>query len=75
MNNVLTRDHQPRLNDVDAAPAVLPSSYGSPRMNHATGVLALVDRQVIQTMSFEFDGDRIRAIYIVRNREKLKRLN
>jgi len=44
-------------------------------MNHVTGVLALVDRQVIQTMSFEFDGDRIRAIYIVRNREKLKRLN
>jgi RNA polymerase sigma-70 factor (ECF subfamily) len=45
------------------------------RLNHAIGVLALVDRQVIQAMSFEFDGDRIRAIYIVRNPEKLKHLN
>jgi len=45
------------------------------RMNHAIGVLALVDRQVIQAVSFEFDGDRIRAIYIVRNPEKLKHLN
>ena len=45
------------------------------RMNHAIGVLAFVDRQVIQAMSFEFDGDRIRAIYVVRNPEKLKHLN
>jgi hypothetical protein len=43
-------------------------------MNGSIGVIVLVDSHVIQTMSFEIVEDRVRTIYIVRNPEKLKRV-
>jgi RNA polymerase sigma-70 factor, ECF subfamily len=43
-------------------------------MNGSIGILAIVDDQIIQTMSFDVADDRVRAIYIVRNPEKLRHL-
>jgi RNA polymerase sigma-70 factor (ECF subfamily) len=43
-------------------------------MNGSIGVLAIVDHHIIQTLSFDITEDRVRAIYIVRNPEKLKHL-
>jgi RNA polymerase sigma-70 factor (ECF subfamily) len=43
-------------------------------MNGSIGAIVLVDSHVIQTMSFEIVEDRVRTIYIVRNPEKLKRV-
>lgn len=43
-------------------------------INGAVGVLGYVDNVLDSTLSFSLDGDKIAAIYIVRNPEKLARL-
>jgi RNA polymerase sigma-70 factor, ECF subfamily len=43
-------------------------------VNGTVGILAIVDDHIIQTMSFNIAEDRICAIYIVRNPEKLRHL-
>jgi RNA polymerase sigma-70 factor (ECF subfamily) len=43
-------------------------------VNGDIGILVTVDDHIIQTMSFDVTGDRVRTIYIVRNPEKLRHL-
>jgi RNA polymerase sigma-70 factor, ECF subfamily len=43
-------------------------------MNGGIGVLAIAGGNIIQAMSFEIADNRVRAIYIVRNPDKLRHL-
>jgi RNA polymerase sigma-70 factor (ECF subfamily) len=43
-------------------------------VNHRLGALVFVDGRLDRTISFELHGDRISAIFIVRNPEKLRHL-
>jgi RNA polymerase sigma-70 factor (ECF subfamily) len=44
-------------------------------INGLPGILVEAPEGVMQTTAFEFDGDAIRALYIVRNPDKLRHLS
>jgi RNA polymerase sigma-70 factor, ECF subfamily len=43
-------------------------------INGLPGIVVTGAHGVIQTTAFEFDGDAIKTIYVVRNPDKLKHL-
>jgi hypothetical protein len=59
---------------VFAACNPLTSNFGFMPMNGGSGVLAIAGGNIIQAMSFEIADNRVRAIYIVRNPDKLRHL-
>jgi RNA polymerase sigma-70 factor (ECF subfamily) len=45
-----------------------------PTINGLPGVIVDAPEGPVQTAAFEIDGDVIRALYVVRNRDKLRHL-
>jgi RNA polymerase sigma-70 factor (ECF subfamily) len=54
--------------------ASAPLTFRMAQVNGRLGALMHAGNQLDRAVSFEFEGDRIRAIYIVRNPEKLRHL-
>ena len=53
---------------------ILPQRIEPRIVNGSLGYVVTVGDTVLQASHFEFDGDRITAVHIVRNPDKLKHL-
>ena len=62
----LVRKNQARGEAIDFVPAMI---------NGAPGYVIYLDGELDQTMSIDVEGDRIAAVYVVRNPEKLRAID